>query len=131
MAGVAVALASLFAGMSMRARAGRELTSAQASQVLTIGLMQRTVRVVLGMGLALWLLTAWFFLGLPLPSPASWSTLIGCVVAGLWLHISFFRQLRAAGLPSSYIRAHEQARLVAYVGLALCVAILFLSLPII
>jgi hypothetical protein len=82
------------------------------------------------LGLMLWLVAAWFFFGLPLPPLASWSTLLGCAALGLWLHISFFRKLRAVGLPSSYIRAHEQARLVIYVGLTLCLIMMYLGLPI-
>ena len=65
--------------------------------------------------------------GLPVLSVGSWLVLPVAIMAGVWLHISYFRRLRMLGLPALYIRAHENARFIAYSGWGVWVALVLIS----
>jgi hypothetical protein len=120
--GGVLATGSILAGSVLRARAGLQLTDAQRSQVMTVGAYRYAVRTILGLGLALWLFPA-ALLGLPVGSMVSWAMLLLPVPIAVWLHISYFRKLRALGLPAAYVRAHERTRYLVYTGCALGVGL--------
>src|SRR5262245_50975437 len=124
--GFVVFAGSFLGGRFWRERAGlRLLTVDQRNQITTLGALRSAARMILAMGLVLWLLP----LGLKgwLPSVPSWLEWLAIVLAAVWLHVSYFQRLRALGLPATYVRAHEHARYAVYAGCALGVVLMSLA----
>jgi hypothetical protein len=120
--GFALILAAVFTGQFLRARASLQLPEAERSQVVTLGAYRSAARLIFVMGLGIWLFPA-LLLGLPIDWLIRWSIFLLALPIAAWLHISYFRKLRALGLPDTYVSSHERARCIVYavggVGLAI------------
>ena len=123
----ALALVSIFAGQYLRKRAALQLTPVQREQVLGVGYVRRAARTILVFGIMLWLVPIALLFRASPPPLASWPGAVVAAVVGVWLHVSYFRKLRALGLPESYVRAHEHARYVVYAGFFLVAIVIFLG----
>jgi hypothetical protein len=123
-AGAAIALGSWYAGLFMRARALAHLTSEQREQVLAVGTVRRAGRTIFSFGVMLFLVPILILLRLSPPSLNSWPVVLMAIIFGAWLHVSYFRKLRAVGVPAAYVQAHERARYVVYAGFVVAWAVL-------
>jgi len=115
MVGAATVYAAYMTGQLLRARAGLQLTESQRSQVVTVSAYRSAARLILVMGLGIWLFPV-LLLGVPIALVIKCGLVLFAVPIAVWLHISYFRKLRALGLPATYVQSHERARYIVYAG---------------
>ncbi len=114
---------SLLVGSHMKARATQLLSPEQSNQVATVRAMRWLARTFLlfYVGAALVILVA---LGVPVLPINFYVLVVVAASVAVWAHVSYFRKLRALGLPPAYLDAVRHSRVVVYCALLVIMAII-------
>jgi small-conductance mechanosensitive channel len=113
---------SCIAASLMQGHASRLLTSDQNNQVVTLRALRRTSRTLLPIyvGVAFAALSALGVFKLPI---SFYILVLLAASAAAWAHVTYFRKLRALGLPPEYLSAVSRSRMVVYCGLFIVLAV--------
>src|SRR5712692_7544121 len=114
---------SAVGGSLLQARAARLLTADQNNQVVTLRALRRVSRMFLlfYVGAAVAILAA---LGVFVLSVNFYVLALAAASGVIWAHVTYFRKLRALGLPPAYLVAVRHSRMVVYCGLLVMLAII-------
>ncbi len=111
----------MLAASIIKARASQLLTKEQDSQVFGVRVTRLAIRTFLMLYVgAIFIILA--FLRVNVRPSIYVSYLIGAGLAA-WAHVTYFRSLRALGLPPGYLSAIGRARMVMYLGIAIILGI--------